>query len=61
MRELVEHSNNYLEIVNVMTKRPPFGRPTHTVYEGIALLLSSDDQCLFIIDCNQRVMALPTL
>ncbi|EFO20714.1 hypothetical protein LOAG_07777, partial [Loa loa] len=36
---------------------PPFGRPTHTVYEGIALLLSSDDQCLFVVDCNQRVMA----
>uniref|UniRef100_A0AAF5PLD6 Uncharacterized protein n=1 Tax=Wuchereria bancrofti TaxID=6293 RepID=A0AAF5PLD6_WUCBA len=49
------------ELISRMTKRPPFGRPTHTVYEGIALLLSSDDQCLFIIDCNQRVMALPTL
>ncbi|MCP9264959.1 5'-AMP-activated protein kinase subunit gamma-1 [Dirofilaria immitis] len=61
MRELIEHSNNYLEIVNVPVKNvyhvPPFGRPTHTVYEGIALLLSSDDQCLFITDCNQYVMA----
>uniref|UniRef100_A0A1I8EUV5 CBS domain-containing protein n=3 Tax=Wuchereria bancrofti TaxID=6293 RepID=A0A1I8EUV5_WUCBA len=61
MRELVEHSNNYLEIVNVPVENvyrvPPFGRPTHTVYEGIALLLSSDDQCLFVVDCNQRVMA----
>uniref|UniRef100_A0A158Q6X7 CBS domain-containing protein n=1 Tax=Elaeophora elaphi TaxID=1147741 RepID=A0A158Q6X7_9BILA len=61
MRELAEHSNNYLEIVNVPVKDvyrvPPFGRPTHTVYEGIVLLLSSDDQCLFIVDCSQRVMA----
>ncbi|EFO15496.2 hypothetical protein LOAG_13014, partial [Loa loa] len=60
MRELVEHSNDYLEIVNVPVENvyrvPPFGRPTHTVYEGIALLLSSDDQCLFVVDCNQRVM-----
>ncbi|VDK64491.1 unnamed protein product [Onchocerca ochengi] len=61
MHELVEHSNNYLEIINVPVKNvyrvPPFGRPTHTVYEVIALLLSSNDQCLFIVDCNQRVVA----
>ncbi|CAG9531418.1 unnamed protein product [Cercopithifilaria johnstoni] len=61
MHELAKHFNNYLEIVNVPVKNvyrvPPFGRPTHTVYEGIALLLSSNDQCLFIVDCNQHVMA----
>uniref|UniRef100_A0A915PWQ0 CBS domain-containing protein n=1 Tax=Setaria digitata TaxID=48799 RepID=A0A915PWQ0_9BILA len=61
MRELIENSNNYLEIINVPVKDvyriPPFGRPTNTVYEGIALLLSSDDQCLFIVDCNQCIMA----
>ncbi|VDM92516.1 unnamed protein product [Litomosoides sigmodontis] len=61
MRELAGHFYNYLEIVNVPVENvyrvPPFGRPTHTVYEGIALLLSSDDQCLFIVDCDQRVIA----
>ncbi|KAL3990797.1 CBS domain family protein [Acanthocheilonema viteae] len=64
MRELANHSNNCLEIINVPVKNvyrvPPFARPTHTVYEGIALLLSSNDQCLFIVDCNQHVMAVVT-
>ncbi|VDN01194.1 unnamed protein product [Thelazia callipaeda] len=60
MYELVKHPKNYLEIIDIPVKDvyrvPPLGRPTNTVYESIILLLSTDDQCLFIVDCNQRVM-----
>uniref|UniRef100_F1L237 5'-AMP-activated protein kinase subunit gamma-1 n=1 Tax=Ascaris suum TaxID=6253 RepID=F1L237_ASCSU len=54
MKELARHSQDYLDILDVLVRdvyRPqPYALASNTIFEAIGLLIASDQQCLFVVD-----------
>uniref|UniRef100_A0A915BYN0 CBS domain-containing protein n=1 Tax=Parascaris univalens TaxID=6257 RepID=A0A915BYN0_PARUN len=56
MKELARHSQDYLDILDVLVRdvyRPqPYALASNTIFEAIRLLIASDQQCLFVVDAE---------